>query len=53
MINSLELGKKVIKDKIPMIPKNPGIKKVKTKIGTIIIRPIVSIFGIFSFIIYS
>ena len=27
-------------------PKKPGIKKDKTKIGTIIIRPIVSIFGI-------
>jgi hypothetical protein len=34
-------------------PKKPGIKKVKTKIGTIIIRPIVKIFGILSFIIYS
>ena len=31
-------------------PKNPGMKKVTTKIGTIIIRPIVSIFGIFNFI---
>ena len=31
-------------------PKNPGIKKVITKIGTIIIRPIVSMFGIFNFI---
>ena len=34
-------------------PNNPGIKKEKTKIGTIIIRPIVSIFGIFIFINYS
>ena len=34
-------------------PKKPGIKKVRTKIGTIIIRPIVRILGIFSFIIYS
>jgi hypothetical protein len=34
-------------------PKKPGIKKVKTKIGTIIIRPIVKIFGILSLIIYS
>ena len=31
-------------------PKNPGIKKVSTKIGTIIIRPIVRILGILSFI---
>ena len=36
-----------------MMMKRPGMKKVKTKIGTIIIRPIVSIFGILSFIIYS
>ena len=33
-------------------PKNPGIKKVRTNIGTIIIRPIVKIFGIFSFILF-
>ncbi len=28
MINSLELGKKVIKDQIPLIPKNPGVYKM-------------------------
>jgi excinuclease ABC subunit C len=28
MINNLELGKKIIKDKIPFIPKNPGIYKM-------------------------
>ena len=28
MINNLELGKKIIKDKIPLIPKNPGIYKM-------------------------
>jgi len=27
-------------------PKKPGIKKVKTNMGTIIMRPIVKIFGI-------
>ena len=25
MINNLDLGKKVIKDKIPLLPKNPGV----------------------------
>tara|TARA_B100000676_G_C17472285_1_gene529237 strand:- start:447 stop:578 length:132 start_codon:yes stop_codon:yes gene_type:complete len=33
-------------------PKNPGKKKVTTNIGTIIIRPIVKIFGILNFIIH-
>ena len=28
MINSLELGKKVIKDKIPLISRNPGVYKM-------------------------
>ena len=28
MINNLELGKKIIKDKIPFIPKNPGVYKM-------------------------
>ena len=28
MINNLDLGKKVIKDKIPLLPKNPGIYKM-------------------------
>ena len=31
MINSLELGKKIIKDKIPLIPKNPGVYKMISK----------------------
>ena len=30
-------------------PKNPGKKKVNTNIGTIIILPIVNIFGILNF----
>ena len=34
-------------------PKKPGKKKVRTNIGTIMILPIVKIFGILSFIIYS
>jgi excinuclease ABC subunit C len=28
MINSLDLGKKVIKDRIPLLPKNPGVYKM-------------------------
>ena len=36
MINSLELGKKVIKDKIPLIPKNPGVYKMLSSTGEII-----------------
>ena len=28
MINNLDLGKKVIKDKIPLLPKNPGIYRM-------------------------
>jgi excinuclease ABC subunit C len=28
MTNNLELGKKIIKDKIPFIPKNPGVYKM-------------------------
>ena len=36
MINSLELGKKVIKDKIPLIPKNPGIYKMLSSTGEIL-----------------
>ncbi|MDC0365988.1 excinuclease ABC subunit UvrC [Pelagibacteraceae bacterium] len=28
MINSLDLGKKVIKDKIPLLPKNPGVYRM-------------------------
>ena len=35
MINSLELGKKVIKDKIPLIPKNPGVYKMLSSTGEI------------------
>tara|TARA_X000001036_G_scaffold393911_1_gene393864 strand:- start:2201 stop:4039 length:1839 start_codon:yes stop_codon:yes gene_type:complete len=28
MINNLELGKKIIKDKIPLLPKNPGVYRM-------------------------
>ena len=28
MINNLDLGKKIIKDKISLIPKNPGVYKM-------------------------
>ena len=28
MINNLDLGKQVIKDKIPLLPKNPGIYRM-------------------------
>ena len=33
MINSLEQGKKVIKDKISLIPKNPGVYKMISSTG--------------------
>ena len=36
MISSLELGKKVIKDKIPLIPKNPGVYKMLSSTGEIL-----------------
>jgi len=36
MINSLELGKKVIKDKIPLISKNPGVYKMLSSTGEIL-----------------
>ena len=36
MSNSLELGKKVIKDKIPSIPKNPGVYKMLGATGEIL-----------------
>ncbi len=36
MTNSLELGKKLIKDKIPMIPKNPGVYKMLSSSGEIL-----------------
>ena len=36
MINSLELGKKVIKEKIPLIPKNPGVYKMISSTGEIL-----------------
>ena len=36
MINSLELGKKVIKDRIPLISKNPGIYKMLSSTGEIL-----------------
>ena len=28
MINNLDLGKKVIKEKIPLLPKNPGVYRM-------------------------
>lgn len=36
MIYSLELGKKVIKEKIPLIPKNPGVYKMIGSTGEIL-----------------
>ena len=36
MNNSLEQGKKVIKDKIPLIPKNPGVYKMISSTGEIL-----------------
>ncbi len=36
MINSLELGKKVIKDKIPLVPKNPGVYRMISASGEIL-----------------
>ena len=36
MMNSLELGKKVIKEKIPLIPKNPGVYKIISSTGVIL-----------------
>ncbi len=36
MMNSLELGKKVIKEKIPLIPKNPGVYKMISSTGEIL-----------------
>ncbi len=36
MINSLEQGKKVIKDKISLIPKNPGVYKMISSTGEIL-----------------
>tara|TARA_A100001015_G_scaffold108613_1_gene120482 strand:+ start:2237 stop:4072 length:1836 start_codon:yes stop_codon:yes gene_type:complete len=35
-MNSLELGKKVIKEKIPLIPKNPGVYKMISSTGEIL-----------------
>ena len=35
-MNSLELGKKIIKDKIPLIPKNPGVYKMISSTGEIL-----------------
>ena len=36
MSNSLELGKKIIKEKIPLIPKNPGIYRMISVSGEIL-----------------
>ncbi|MEC7100095.1 MAG: excinuclease ABC subunit UvrC [Pseudomonadota bacterium] len=35
-MNSLELGKKVIKEKIPLVPKNPGVYKMISSTGEIL-----------------
>ncbi len=35
-MNSLELGKKVIKDKIPLMPNNPGVYKMISSTGEIL-----------------
>ena len=36
MINSLDLGKKIIKDKIPLISRNPGVYKMISSSGEIL-----------------
>ena len=36
MINSLDLGKKVIKDKIPLISRNPGVYRMISSTGEIL-----------------
>ena len=36
MNNSLELGKKIIKEKIPLVPKNPGIYRMISVSGEIL-----------------
>ena len=36
MINSLDLGKKVIKDKIPLISRNPGVYRMISSNGEIL-----------------
>jgi excinuclease ABC subunit C len=36
MINSLELGKKVLKDKIPLISRNPGVYRMISSTGEIL-----------------
>ena len=36
MINSLELGKKVIKDKIPLISRSPGVYRMISSAGEIL-----------------
>jgi excinuclease UvrABC nuclease subunit len=36
MIDSLEQGKKIIKEKIPLIPKNSGIYKMISATGEIL-----------------
>ena len=35
-MNSLDLGKKVIKEKIPLIPNNPGVYKMISSTGEIL-----------------
>ena len=36
MNNNLEQGKKIIKDKIPLIPKNPGVYRMISQKGEIL-----------------
>ena len=36
MDSNLEQGKKIIKDKIPLIPKNPGVYRMISKKGEIL-----------------
>ena len=35
-MDSLELGKKIIKDKLPLISKNPGVYKILSSSGEIL-----------------
>ena len=36
MNNNLEKGKKIIKEKIPLIPKNPGVYRMLSQKGEIL-----------------
>ena len=41
MINNLELGKKVIKDKIPLISRNAGVYKMISSSGEILSETVI------------